>query len=421
MKTRRRNRLVFLLLCMFLNYLLCGCGKRLDAEYVFPELPDKVSDDLEEQVWFKIEGSMWDSLLLYSISDQSIIEQYSPECIINDFAVTDNSIYFLNSSSELWRMDRETMEQEYTEIWRISRLAAHDGYIFYGDKEDIFVFPEDGDPQIDAVSLQEQFTQPDAQSYRKGNASTWPPLGDRQETVFQGWRISRIYQGGHSYKIWDITEEQSGEIIMGPEDSNYAYSHDLPDYTHSYTVRGDDEWITFLDPGIRYGSTYKEPIIYQRDGGTEEHPVQCLNKRKYRYSRIGRDFTLEDGKLIGSITICLGAKPFSFFWGRSDKADYDELFDLDIEADTSRILYSTKKDQAQIVGYKSGKVYCFLDGRIYRESLADGTREWMLDLREREWSQYWDDRYSNMVSIFWQGDYMIVYMREVMRSYYIPD
>lgn len=70
---------------------------------------------------------------------------------------------------------------------------------------------------MDAVSLQEQFSQPDAQSYKKGNVSTWPPLGDRQETVFQGWRISRIYQGGRSYRIWDIKAEESGEIIMGPQ------------------------------------------------------------------------------------------------------------------------------------------------------------------------------------------------------------
>ncbi len=422
MKKRRQNRRGFILLCLLLNFLLYGCGKHSEVEYVFPEIPAMISDNLEEQVWLKVEGGMWDSLLLYSISDQKIIERYNFECRIWDFAVTESSIFFLNGG-ELWKMSRKTMEQESTEIRRVYRLAAHDGYIFYGDKSDIFVFPEGEDPQVDAVSLQEQFSQPDAQSYKKNNVSTWPPIGDRQETVFGKWRISRIYWGEMNYRIWDIKEEESGEIIMGPEDSNYFYSGDLPDYTRSYTVWGDDEWITFVGAGIRYGSRHKEPIIYQRDGETEEHPIQCLAERKYKYSRIGKDFTLEDGKLFGSITVCLGAKPFSFLSGRADDADYDELFEVDIKTDTSRVLYSTKKDQAQIVGYKSGKVYCFLDGRIYRESLGDGTREWMLDLREGEWSQYWNEHYSNRdtVSVYWQGDYMIIYMRGGIKSYYIPD
>ena len=416
---RRRNKRVYFLICVLLNCLLYGCGKQSEIEYVFPEIPIQISNNLEEQVWLKVEGGMWDSLLLYSILDQNIIEQYSPKCRISDFAVTDRSIYFLNGT-ELWKIDRKTMEQEYTEIRGVYRLAAYDGYIFYGAEEDIFVFHEEEALPVDAVSLQEQFPQSESKPYKR---SEWPPVGEKQEIVFEGWQISRIYQGGYGYKMWDAMEEESGEIIMGPEDSNYSYSHTLPDYTCSYTVWGYGEWITFVGPGIRYGSEDKEPIIYQRDGETEEHPIQCLNGRKYRYSRIGKDFTLEDGKLFGSITVCLGAKPFSFLRGSADEADYDELFELDIEADTSRVLYSTKKDQAQIVGYKSGKVYCFLDGRIYRESLTDGTREWMLDLREGEWSQYWRDYYSNRdtVSVYWQGDYMIIYMGGGIKSYYIPD
>lgn len=424
MKKRRRNRRVYFWLCMLLTCMLYGCGKQIEGEYVFPEMPAQISDNLEEQVWLKVDGSMRDSLLLYSILDQDIIEQYDLECRTWDFAVTNSSIYFLDRG-ELWKINRKTMEQEDTGIGGVYRLATHDGYIFYGDKEDIFVCAEGGDFEVDIISLQEQFSQPDVQSYKKGNVSTLPPLGDRQETVFQGWRISRIYQGGRSYRIWDIKEEESGEIIMGPQDSNYIYSHDLPDYTCSYTVWGDDEWITFVGPGIRYGD-FELPIIYQRNGEVEEHPIQCLTARKYKYSRIGKDFTLEDGKLFGSITVCRGFKPYDIFLGRAsgqDRANYDELFELDIEADTSRVLYSTKEDQAQIVGYKSGKVYCFLDGRIYRESLTDGTREWMLDLREGEWSQYWYDHYSNRdtVSVYWQGDYMIIYMGGGIKSYYIPD
>lgn len=418
MKKRRQNRRGFILLCVLLNFLLYGCGKHSEVEFVFPELPAIMSDNLEEQVWLKVKGGMWDSLLLYSISHQNIIERYNFECRIWDFAITDSSIYFLNGGT-LWKMNRNTMEQESTEIRRVYRLAAHDGYIFYGDKSDIFVFPEGGDPQVDAVSLQEQFSQPDARSYKKNNVSMRPPMGDRQETVFGQWCISRIYCGEINYRIWDIKEEESGEIFMGPQDANYFYSGDLPDYTRSYTVRGDDEWITFVGPGLRNGSGY----IYQRDGEMEEHPIRCLTARKYKYSRIGRDFTLEDGKLFGSVTVCLGAKPFSFLRGRADGADYDELFELDIETDSSRILYSTKKDHAQIMGYKSGKVYCFLDGRIYRESLTDGTREWMLDLREGEWSQYWTESYCNRDSLnfYWLGDYMIIYMNGGIKSYYIPD
>ena len=92
-------------------------------------MPAEVSVGQEELVWLKIEDGMWDSLILYSISDQNILERYSLECRTWDFAVTDSSIYFLNGGA-LWKMDRKTMEQENTGICRAPRLAAHDGYIF---------------------------------------------------------------------------------------------------------------------------------------------------------------------------------------------------------------------------------------------------------------------------------------------------
>ena len=421
MRKWKWNKWAVIFLCVFLCFLLCGCGRQAEKEYIFSDALANVNDNQEEQVWLKVDGSMRDSLLLFSILDQNIIERYDLECKTWDFAVTNSSIYFLDRG-ELWKINRKTMEQEDTGIGGVYRLATHNGYIFYGDEEDIFVFHEERVLPTDAVSLQEQFPQSESKPYK---SSEWPPIGEKQEIVFEGWRIRRIYLGGYGYKMWDVAEEESGEIIMGPEDTNYIYSHGwLPDYTGSYTVRGDDEWITLQGPEGRSDSG--SPIIYQRDGEMEEHPIQCLTARKYKYSRIGKDFILEDGKLVGSITVCRGAKPFDIFLGRSsgqDDADYDELFELDIEADTSRVLYSTKKDQAQIVGYKSGKVYCFLDGRIYRESLTDGTREWMLDLREGEWSQYWRDYYSirDSVSVYWQGDYMIIYMGGGIKSYFIPD
>lgn len=59
---------------MLLNCLLYGCGKQTEVEYVFPKIPARISNNLEEQVWLKIDGNMRDSLLLYSILDQNIIE-----------------------------------------------------------------------------------------------------------------------------------------------------------------------------------------------------------------------------------------------------------------------------------------------------------------------------------------------------------
>lgn len=406
MKMLEQNRRSCFLLFMLLIFLLCGCGRQMEAEYVYPEMPAWEEDDLEELVWVKADGSMYDSLYLYSISNQKIVESYKPECDISAFAVTDSSVYFL-TRGELWRINRETGEQEETGITRASRLAAQNGYLFYGDKENIFACRQDGDLQTDAVSLQEQFSQENR-----------PSMHDRAEIVFRGWRISGTY-GYHSYYIWGIIDEESGRVILGPENSNYFYSHGgPPDFTGTYTVRGDGVWVTFH--GSEGLGNANEPVVYQKDGETEIYQVQCLSEKKYLYSRIGEHFTLEDGKLIGYITVCKGPL-FDFLGtGAQDDADYDVLFELDVETNTSKLLYSTEKDQAQIVGYKSGKVYCFSNGRIYRESLADGTRERMLDLREGEWSRPWDDKYSRM-DIYWQGDYMIVYMNGEIKSYYIPD
>ena len=50
MRGLKQNGLRLVLLCDLFIFLLCGCGKPSETEYIFPEMPAKVNDGQEELV-----------------------------------------------------------------------------------------------------------------------------------------------------------------------------------------------------------------------------------------------------------------------------------------------------------------------------------------------------------------------------------
>ena len=348
----------------------------------------------------------------FSVPEQKIIMRYPRVDTARRYVVTDPYIFYGSNMRKIWRCHREASDPERSnESWNIeefdidvssTRLAEYDGFLFYGNFSDVYACPVDGNPETDSISLMEQFPED----------NTDPRIGERQEVVFRGWRISRVYRFDreYGYILWDITDEESGEVILEPE-THYDYQLEWC----RYTTRADEDWVTlYIYPN--------ENPSYQRAGEEEKHEIECMSDSRYRYSA-PKGFIFEDGKIIAGIAVCKGANNwlFNILRGiRMDDEDYDILLEIDLQADTCRILHSTENSHARILGYKSGVVYCFYDGIIYQESLEDGRREHILNLAEGEWRRYWKGTDFPLVT-HWCEDYLFINIADKAECIYLTD
>lgn len=369
------------------------------------------TDGSGDSLFFRIPGAGC-AVCQFSIPDQETIKVNPGVISAQRYVVTDQYIFYGSNTGTLWRYHRETFglenDDESLEIEEFhtgvpcTRLSAYNGFLFYGTYRDVCACPLDGNPETDSISLMEQF----------GEKDEVPRIGERQETVFKGWRISRVYQFAreYGYTLWDVIDEESGEVILEPE-THYDYRLDWS----CYTTRADKDWVTlYVYPN--------EAPSYQRAGEEEKHAIECMGDSRYRYS-MPKGFTFEDGKVIAGITVCKGANNwlFNLLRGTSpDAEDYDILLEIDLETDTCRILYSTKNSHARILGYRSGMVYCFYDGIIYQESLEEGKREYLFNLSEGEWREYWKKSDSPLVT-YWCGDYLLINMAEKTECIYLVE
>lgn len=360
------------------------------------------ADGSGDSLFFRVPG-VGCAVCRFSIPDQETIK-VNPDAIhAQRYVVTDQYIFYGSNTGTLWRYHRETSgtgndgESQGTEEFHTglpcTRLSAYGGFLFYGTDRDVYACPLDGNPETDSVSLMGQFEENDGV----------PRTGERQETVFNGWRISRVYRFAreYGYTLWDVIDVESGEVILEPE-THYDYQLDWS----CYTTRAGEDWVTL------YVYPNEDPS-YQRAGEEEKHIIGCMSDSRYRYS-MPKGFTFENGKVIAGITVCKGANNWLFNLLRGispDAEDYDILLEIDLETDTSRILYSTKNSHARILGYQSGTVYCFYDGIIYQEFLEEGSREYIFSLSEKEWREYWKKSDSPLV-MYWCGDYLLINMAE---------
>ena len=409
-KTGKILPYIFLLLiCLLIKWY--NSDRELSDRSVFYWGEKVQTDGSEDSLFFRTPNVGY-TVCQFSIPDQEIKKVYPGVVSERRYVSTDQYIFYGSNMGTLWRRYRETSDSEngdgFQDIEEFNvgvastRLATYNGFLFYGTRYDIYACPIDGNLETDSISLMEQFTEEDAD----------PRIGEKQEIVFNGWRISRVYRFGreYGYTLWDIIDEESGEVILEPE-THYDYGLEWS----CYTTRADKDWVTlYIYPN--------ENPFYQRAGEEEKHEIECMSDSIYRYSAPG-GFMFEDGKIIAKITVCKGTYNwlFNLLRGiRPDAEDYDILLEIDLETDTCRILYSTENSHARILGYKSGVVYCFYDGIIYRESLEEGNREHIINLSEGEWRDYWKKSHSPLVT-YWCGDYLLINMGEKAECIYLPD
>ncbi len=116
--------------------------------------------------------------------------------------------------------------------------------------------------------------------------------------------------------------------------------------------------------------------------------------------------TWEDGKIIGMLTV--SKDPNSSILLGQYAVRNDLLFEIDMEMDTSRILYSTKNNETRIIGYRDGVVYLLRDDAVYQEELGGGERLELLDLQESGLNLYNEDGKHLDLAFDWQGDNLII-------------
>lgn len=67
------------------------------------------------------------------------------------------------------------------------------------------------------------------------------------------------------------------------------------------------------------------------------------------------------------------------------------LVEIDLETDTSRMLYDTQNNRTRIVGYREGNVYLLKDHIVYKNVLKTGEQREMYDLGQESMLWYEED------------------------------
>ena len=116
--------------------------------------------------------------------------------------------------------------------------------------------------------------------------------------------------------------------------------------------------------------------------------------------------TWEDGKIIGMLTV--SKDPNSSILLEQYAVRNDLLFEISLETDTSRLLYSTENNETRIIGYRDGVVYLLRDDVFYLEELEEGEQLELLDLRESGLKLYNEDGKHLDLTFDWQGDNLII-------------
>lgn len=359
--------------------LLCGCEKDEQGSYKVRRIN---SAEQSDDYYIKLDHK----ILQYSVSKQEVTDSYENVESIDYYAIDDDYIFLVVNSKnvaleeELLKVDRQTRACDFfMETNHCSRLAIADGFLLYGEDRyygDIYVCPIDGNPETDSISLLEQFADNNSQSW-------W------QETVFQGLRVQRYDETRRRSYIASIIDEQSGEVIL-----------DFPGYTdYPSALWMGEEWLIFTK-----GTGDSSDFYYQRTNEAEKHRIDCLGNKRYCYSRIWDDYlTLEGQTVVGLLTVLKVPNTGGLPDYQSD-IENDLLFEINLETDTSSIIYSTKNNRTRIIGYKAGMVYLLQDGMIYREKIEGTDREELLDLQEEGW-----DLYKQTIYFDWHGDYLIIW------------
>lgn len=311
-------------------------------------------------------------------------------------------VYNINGDSADVYEDYFAVSDQYAEPDRICEVAIYNDLIIYAEYEgnDFYICSAKGNPQTDSINLRSLIEAENIQEQdvQKG-------VYQVQEVFFQGLRVVFFREDvGDDYRVLGILDAESKEIIWTNASNPLNYLGSV--------FWGEGEWIIF--------TRSSEGNFYQREGEADRHRFECLDDPKYKAIGIAPSLlTMEGECLVGLMST---HNPiFGYFRYNQEDEDNDILFEINLETNTSRIIYETDKAQTRIIGYKNGVVYLLEDDVIYRGWIDRPERDKIYDLLEQGWKLHTAEGEHICVGFRWQGDNLILQTKNKTRSICISD
>ena len=373
-------------------------NKKQDYSYIAYNLNNEGYDSDD---FFFTSGSNY-TIKKFSIPDQEITE-YGVDELINEYAVSDEYLFFSTNGEtkdapqRIWKYDRllETYEV-FLEVPKCVFMEVCEGFLLWGDGYEICAVPVDGNPEKDCVSILELFGEDGLDSEGSGEVS------------FLGWKIRR-YPNGENYWSWDITDQQTGNIIEGGI------------FDHRQLLYVDDVKVEFS----RNVSSTESYFNYRRDGEDDWHEIHCLDGRKYNLSYLDTScMVLENNMIFALLTVASGSQVGRGLSQYNTQSDV--LFVINLDTDTSSIVFDTQNNETRIIGYREGILFLLENDIIYRKELRTGRKEKLYDFGEEGWVLYKEndehEKIHKSVYFEWQGNNLIMWTDyNNMRSINVSD
>lgn len=378
---KKRTLAIILLLCVLGGLIVCG-RKEKEDEYTYTI---KLNDNASGSKQFSSCGYLW----VYSVTDQMFTKYGNGEMPIS-WTVGDTYIFFtteqknggMDSNYKLWRCNKATNECEFLgDMSSDARLNIHENYLFLAfGKDKVWLMPVEGDFG-ERINLAEQLAENDGDSGRY----------ELDIAGYHGWNI-------YSY---------DGDIIAvtDQDDHSVAISNVL-----SIDVRVDKHWYYKDGESIEFRDDYFQ---YRRAGEDEWHDICPEYFGNILWFKLG----IREVNFLPKRIVKEGEKLYlSVEIGRTKVTEMSQkhlerelLVEIDLETDTSRMLYDTRNNRTRIVGYREGNVYLLKDHIVYKNVLKTGEQREMYDLGQESMLWYEEDGEHKDVHFEWYGDYMVVW------------
>ena len=378
---KKRTLAIILLLCVLGGLIACG-RKEKEDEYTYTI---KLNDNASGSKQFSSCGYLW----VYSVTDQ-MFTKYGNGEMPSSWTVGDTYIFFtteqknggMDSSYKLWRCNKATNECEFLgDMSSDASLNIHENYLFLAfGKDKVWLMPVEGDFG-ERINLAEQLAENDGDSGRY----------ELDIAGYHGWNI-------YSY---------DGDIIAvtDQDDHSVAISNVL-----SIDVRVDKHWYYKDGESIEFRDDYFQ---YRRAGEDEWHD----NCPEYFGNILWFKLGIREVNFLPKRIVKEGEKLYlSVEIGRTKVTEMSQkhlerelLVEIDLETDTSRMLYDTRNNRTRIVGYREGNVYLLKDHIVYKNVLKTGEQREMYDLGQESMLWYEEDGEHKDVHFEWYGDYMVVW------------
>ena len=306
----------------------------------------KLNDNASGSKQFSSCGYLW----VYSVTDQ-MFTKYGNGEMPSSWTVGDTYIFFTTEQKN------GGMDSSY-KLWRCNKATNECEFL--------------GDMSSDArLNIHENYL---FLAFGKDKVWLMPVDGDFGERINLAEQLAENDRDSGRYELdiagyhgWNIYS-YDGDIIAvtDQDDHSVAISNVL-----SIDVRVDKHWYYKDGESIEFRDDYFQ---YRREGEYECHDI-CTE----------------------------------YFFMSQKHLERELLVEIDLETDTSRMLYDTQNNRTRIVGYREGNVYLLKDHIVYKNVLKTGEQREMYDLGQESMLWYEEDGEHKDVHFEWYGEYMVVW------------